>query len=207
VFKPGTDPFDRLAAGGDPAAAAERFLIAAGRDDTLDHCRAVAEEAGRLALLYGLDVGRTRLAALIHDLAAVVPDAERVAVAESLGLAPDDDQRRVPLLLHGPIAATVLRRRLGVQDEEVLAAVRWHTTCRPGATPLELVVFVADKIALDPTSPERDFVPAVRSAAERSLEEAALVYLDWLIAHLAAIGGRAHPDALAAHRDLRSVRG
>lgn len=166
------------------------------------HCRAVAGEAGRLAHRHGLDVERSRLAGMLHDLAAVVPDGERVAVAESLGLVPDAGERTVPLLLHGPIAAAVVSQRLGVADEGALAAVRWHTTCRAGATPLELVVFVADKIALDPSAPVRDFVPAVREAAARSLEEAALVYLDWVIAHLAAQGAQAHPDTLAAREEL-----
>jgi predicted HD superfamily hydrolase involved in NAD metabolism len=197
-----TDYFIKLAATGDPAADGAAFLIAAGREDTLAHCRAVAEEAARLALRYGLDPRRARLAALLHDLAVVVPDADRVVVAESLGLIPDDDERRVPLLLHGPIAAAVLRR-LGVNDEEVLAAVRDHTTCRPGATPLQLAVFVADKISLDPAAPVRDFVPAVRAAADHSLERAALVYLDWMIPYLQARGGAAHPNALAARDVLR----
>ena len=181
-------------------------MTAAGREDTLAHCRAVAEEAGRLARRFGLDEARARLAGLLHDLAAVVPNPERVATAEALGLVPDEEQRRVPLLLHGPIAAAVVRERLEIEDEAVLAAVRGHTTCRAGAGPLELAVFVADKIALDPAAPIRDFVPAVRRAAERSLEEAAWVYLDRMIDRLAMEGGRAHPDALAAREWLRVTK-
>jgi HD superfamily phosphohydrolase YqeK len=91
---------------------------------------------------------------------------------------------------------------LGVTDVEVLDAVKYHTTSRPGAHPLERVVFVADKIALDPNSPVRDFVPAVRAAARNALEEAAFVYLDWVVTNGPRLGWTVHPRVQQAHAEL-----
>ena len=127
-----------------------------------------------------------------------------IAVAEGLGILPDEVQRAVPMLLHGPIAAAVLSLKLGVVDSDVLNAIRYHTTCRAGASELELVVFVADKIALDPSAPVRDFVPEVRAAAERSLQYAALAYLAWVVDRGPELGWQVHSDAIAAYQELET---
>jgi predicted HD superfamily hydrolase involved in NAD metabolism len=198
-----TDYFAQLGRG-DVIAAVVAFLRGAGRSDTLAHCQAVASRAGALAERFGVDVARAVLAASCHDLAAVVPPHEAVSVAERLGIAPDPVQRTAPILLHGAIGAAVLGSRLGVADAEVLDAVRYHTTSRPGAGALERVIFVADKIALDPSSPVRDFVPTVQAAAERSLEAAAFVYLDWVVTWGPRLGWIVHPHVRAAHAELFS---
>ena len=188
---------------GDPAGDAVSLLRAAGRDDTLAHCRTVAAQAEKLALRFGHDAPRARLAAICHDLAAVVPQSRALAVARQLGVKPDPIQQAAPVLLHGPIAAAFLRRQWGVRDDDLLNAIHYHSTGRAGASPLELILFVADKIALDPHSPVRDFVPAVRRAAERSLEQAALIYLEWVMRAGLGLGWMIHPDAQAAYAALR----
>jgi predicted HD superfamily hydrolase involved in NAD metabolism len=198
-----TDYFAELGCG-EAISTVAAFLRGAGRSDTLAHCQAVASRARALAERFGVDVEGAVLAGSCHDLAAVVPHRQAVSVAEGLGLAPDPIERAVPILLHGAIGAAVLRCRLGVTDAEVLDAVRYHTTSRPGAGPLERVVFVADKIALDPSSPVRDFVPAVEGAAERSLEEAALVYLEWVVTCGPRLGWTVHPRVQAAWAELSS---
>lgn len=198
-----TDYFAQLGRG-DVNSTVATFLQGAGRSDTLAHCQEVASQARVLAERFGVDVAQAVLAGSCHDLAAVVPHHEAVSVAESLGLAPDPIERAVPLLLHGAIGAAVLHRKLGVGDAEVLDAVRYHTTSRPGAGALERVVFVADKLALDPSFPVRDFVPAVQAAAERSLEAAALVYLEWVVTTGPWRGWTVHPRVKAACAELQS---
>jgi predicted HD superfamily hydrolase involved in NAD metabolism len=197
--------FASLVRSGDPHADVTAFLQGAGRLDTLAHCQAVAAQARVLAERFGVDEERAKLAAICHDLAAVVPHRDAVLVAELYGLAPDPVERAAPVLLHGPIAAAVLARKLAITDPDLLNAVKYHSTSRPGASALERVIFVADKIALDPSSPVRGFVPAVRSAAEGSLEQAALVYLSWVVTHGERLGWMIHPNVRGAHDELQRV--
>ncbi len=197
--------FAKLQSSGDLQHDLSAFLEQAGRSDTLAHCRAVAAQAQLLAERFDIDVKRAKLAALAHDLAAVVPQGEAVAVALSLGLDPNPVERAAPMLLHGPIAAAVLAEKLGVTDLEILDAVRYHTTSRAGAGSLERLIFVSDKIALDPTAPVRDFVPAVRAAAQESLEQAAFVYLSWGLIHGPQLGWMLHPNTIAAHAELKEA--
>ena len=72
---------------------------------------------------------------------------------------------------------------------------------RAGASTLEKIVFLADKIAYDPTSPhDGEYLPALRAAP--TLNDAALVYLDFLLDNGWRYGWLLHPHAVAAYRDL-----
>ncbi len=195
------DYFEELCPSGDPAADLERFYRAVDRPDTLAHVTRVAAEARVLAAQHGADRQTANLAALAHDLAAVVPATEMIAVAEDMGLHVGGADRVIPLLLHGPIAAAALVDKLDVRDQDLLNAVRYHSTLRTGASTLEKIVFLADKIAYDPTSPHGgEYLPALRAAP--SLDDAALVYLDFTLDNAWRYGWLLHPNAVAAYRDL-----
>ena len=200
-----SDPLDYFAAlqpSGDAVAEVERFL-APRQPDTWRHVLAVAEVAESLAARFGLDQSPTRLAALSHDLAAVVPRVALIPTALAWGVPLSPVDREIPQVLHGPIAAAVLVRRLQVVDSGVLSAVRYHTTLRPAAAPLDLVIFVADKIAYDPTTPRVEYLSAVQAGLERSLEAAAYAYLDFVVTHQAELGWRLHPWLVGAQEELR----
>ena len=195
------DYFAHLVSSGHSLVDLERFYRAVGRLDTLAHVTQVAEEARLLAARFDADSAAAELAALAHDLASVVPAEEMPTVAERLGAEVSAADRAMPALLHGPIAAAALTSRLSVDDEAVLDAVRYHTTLRAGAGTLEKIVFVADKLAYDPRSPHRgEYVPTLRTAD--SLDDAALMYLDFLLDNARRYGWTVHPRAIAAHRDL-----
>ena len=202
VSQSGTiDYFEKLCPSGDPTADVRHFYRAMGRPDTLAHVTQVAEKAQDLAVRFGADRAAANLAALAHDLAAVVPAAKMIAVAERMGLPVDGADRAIPLLLHGPIAAAALVKKLGVRDEDVLNAVRYHSTLRAGASDLEKVIFLADKLAYDPTSPHGgEYLPALTAAP--TLDDASLVYLDFLLDNGWRYGWILHPNAVAAYREL-----
>ena len=195
------DYFAELGSTGDPVADVRRFYQAAKRLDTLEHVTAVAEVAVDLAAQHSVDCAKANLAALAHDLAVVVPPAQTLAAAEDMGLLLGEADRRIGPVLHGPIAAAALPVKLNIRDQDLLNAVRYHSTLRAGASVLEKIVFVADKIAYDPTSSHRgEYVPALRAA--RSLDEAALAYLAFLRVNVSQHGGVMHPNAVAAYREL-----
>jgi predicted HD superfamily hydrolase involved in NAD metabolism len=196
-----TDYFAALNPSGDPDRDIEEFYYSESQLDTLVHVKQVATEARDLAARVGADTSAVNLAALAHDLAGVVPVVEMPAVAAGMGLPIEEADRAIPQLLHGPIAAAALVEKLAVCDEDVLNAVRYHSTLRAGASILEKIIFVADKLAYDPTSAHGgEYVPALRAA--RSLDGAALVYLGFLQAYASRYGWLMHPNATAAYRDL-----
>ena len=108
----------------------------------------------------------------------------------------------MPLLLHGPLGdAHLLREECAVTDEDVLQAVRWHSTSCPGMSRVGLIVFIADKV--EPQKVER--APHLRRTAElarESLERAAVEYLTAEIASLLEKGSLIHPVSIEARNHL-----
>ncbi len=198
--------FDQLASTGQPVKDVRRFLQAVGRLDTLRHVSHVAAMGRQLARRFSLSLAQSDLTCIAHDLAAVVPAREILGVVERLGVPLSDADRAIPQVIHGPVAAAVLREKLGVADEEVLNAVRYHTTLRAGASPLEQLTFIADKFAYDPTTPDMSFHPALVGAwqAGAGLPELCFIYLDWAVRVGPRLGWRLHPHLLAAHTELKA---
>lgn len=198
------DYFETLTATGQPVADVRRFLREAGRLDTLRHVSRVAATARKLARRWGIALAQSDVACVAHDLAAVVPFQEIVNCAEQWGVPLSEADRAIPQVIHGAMAAAVLQARLGVQDADVLNAVRYHTTLRAGASPLEQLVFIADKIEYDPTSRNTEFHPALMAAVRvgASLPALCFTYLDWVVRAGPRWGWKVHPHARAAWAEL-----
>jgi predicted HD superfamily hydrolase involved in NAD metabolism len=158
-----------------------------------EHTLRVADTAEDLALAHDLDAQWARLAALLHDAAREMAPEEFLHLADKWHLEVGDPERQSPKLLHGPVAAELARRELGVDDEEVLEAIRTHTTARTGMGPLALVLYVADKI-----EPARDYpsVERLRTLARLDLNGAAAESLRRAIAHNEERGKATHPASL-----------
>jgi predicted HD superfamily hydrolase involved in NAD metabolism len=161
-------------------------------DKRYDHTLRVVDTVERLAKLHGLDPRRARLAGLLHDTAREAGKEELLRVAEEENLSVGDFERERPILLHGPVAAELSRKDLGVEDAEVLDAVRAHTTGKPGMDPLALALYVADKI-----EPGRDQpgVEGLRKLASKSLRRAATAALEGSISHNQERGRPTHPKS------------
>lgn len=92
--------FERLTPSGFPVADVRRFLRDVGR---------VAAVGRRLARRFGVPLAQSDLACTAHDLAAVVPLRNVLAAAEALGVPLTEADRAIPQVVHGPVAAAVLR--------------------------------------------------------------------------------------------------
>ncbi len=171
---------------------AESYARGRLSDKRYAHTLRVAETAERLAKLHGLDPERARLAGLLHDTAREVGKEELLRVAGEDGLPVGDFERERPILLHGPVAAELAREDLGVEDSEVLNAVRAHTTGEPGMGPLALALFVSDKIE---PGREQSGVQDLRELAPVSLHRAARAALEDSISYNERRNRPAHPKS------------
>jgi len=141
------------------------------------HTMGVMESAVRLAAKYGADPEKAELAAILHDVCKYWPvDRQAEAVRQS-GRDLDVLAYEKPLW-HAHAGAFVAKRDYGVTDEEVLDAIRWHTSGRERMTLLDKIICLADYI-----EPGRDFpgVDRLRELAESSLEGALLAGFDGTI--------------------------
>ncbi len=160
-------------------ADVRRFLEHHGCRHTAEHSQAVVAVAEHLARRFGAGVEVVSAAAWLHDVSAVIPNAQRLEAAPALGIEVLDEERAVPMILHQKLSAVMAEMLFDVHDADVLAAIRYHTTLHPHAELPAKIVFVADKLAWDqPGRPP--YEAALLAALERSLDSAVCVYLDSL---------------------------
>ena len=154
-----------------------------------------------LASRHGIDEERAELAILGHDVARTAKKNEILRMAERFGMSTLDIERRSPLTLHGPVGAELLRHEDGLDDEEILAAVRWHTTGHPSLTPLGLLVFIADK--LEPRKIKSyPYQRELQHIANESLSQAVLEFLCRESALRLQSRRPVHPSSVAAINTL-----
>ncbi len=163
------------------------------------HSKNVAKAAVRLAEKYGADTEKAEIAGILHDITKELNLENQLQIIESGGIILDDICKNSPQLLHAITGMVYCRDELGINDTDILNAVRYHTTARADMSLLEKILFVADFI-----SDERDYpdVGIMRAECERSLEDGILYGLGFVIPDLVKRKRAIHPDALAAFNEL-----
>ena len=165
------------------------------------HVRRVQRIAVELANHHAVDIQRAELAALCHDIARAIKGEELLRRAKEWGIPLHPVEEALPILLHGPVGAEILRRDCAVEDEDVLEAVRWHTTSSRGLSAISKVVFLADK--LDPSKASRyPYIMQLQALARKDLDKAMLFFLERELASHVVRGELIHPASVEARNDL-----
>ena len=183
-----------------------RDAIEALPEGLRNHILRVEAESLALASAHGVDVHRAAVSALGHDLVRHLKGPQLLAMAAQYGLAPDAIETASPILVHGPVAACILARDYGFDDAEILAGIDCHTTARAGMTPLEQVLFVADKVEPHKLAREAELAE-VKDLAVADLRAAVLRYLDLNFAKSLRRGWQIHPRSLEARNELLVLLG
>lgn len=166
-----------------------------------EHVVRVVDEAVRLANIHDIDTQAVRIAALGHDLLRALNNERLLGIAADQSYPADAVDRMEPILLHGPLAVAILREQYKVLDADILGAVAYHTTAHAGMTPLQKLIFLADKI-----EPEKRALDAaldrVAELAETDLDAAMLVFLNHYVEVALEAGWALHPNTVAARNEL-----
>lgn len=120
------------------------------------HSLRVAQTAVSLARVHGVDSGKAELAGLLHDFCKEYAKADLVRIAVDEKLLTSREDLLMPQVLHGPVAAVVLKAEGLCDDEEILQAVRYHTTGHPDMGELAKIIFIADYIEPGRKTPHID---------------------------------------------------
>ncbi|WP_027407871.1 bis(5'-nucleosyl)-tetraphosphatase (symmetrical) YqeK [Anoxybacteroides tepidamans] len=162
------------------------------------HTLGVMETAIELARKYGVDEKKAELAAIFHDYAKFRPKEEMKQIILEQNM-PNDLLSYNMELWHAPVGAYLVQREVGIQDEEVLNAIRYHTSGRANMTALEKVVYVADYI-----EPGRIFpgVEEVRELARHDLDEALIQALKNTIQFLMKKNQPIYPDTFYTYNAM-----
>jgi len=163
------------------------------------HSLNVADMAQKLADRYDADREKAYFAGLVHDSTKNIPDNEQLQIMKNGGIILTSEEKSNPSLYHSISGSVYVRDELKCFDDEIISAIRYHTTGKANMTLLEKIIYVADFI-----SAERNFngVEYMRKLAFEDLDKACLFAVDFSIPNL--IGRRVvlHPDTVALYNDL-----
>lgn len=125
-----------------------------------NHSIATMEEAEKLASTYKVNTEKAKIAGLLHD--------------SGKEICPDN-------LKHAKKSAELARDKFGVEDEDIINAITFHTTGRVNMTLLEKIIFIADKI-----EPGRFYegVEEIRKTAYSNIDEAIIKSLESTIEYV-----------------------
>ena len=134
------------------------------------HTIGVMETAIKLAEKYGEDVKKAETAAIFHDYAKFRPKDEMKQIII--------EQKMDPNLLlfhselwHAPVGAYLVEKEADIKDNDILDAIRFHTSGRPNMSKLEKIIYLADYIEPGMAFPGVD---DVRELAKNNFEQAFL---------------------------------
>ena len=145
------------------------------------HTLGVVETAKDLAKRYGVDIKKAEIAALAHDIAKNLSSEQLLKIIEANNITLSVDEKNTRELWHSIVGPIVARERFGIVDEEILSAIRWHTTGKENMSKLDKIIYLADMI-----EPSRDFsmVEELRNDSKDDLDKAMLNALTYTIKYL-----------------------
>lgn len=122
-------------------------------EERLLHSLGSAQCAAELAEMFNLDEKKAYIAGLLHDCAKCVEKEKMFEIAKHLEL--DENELNNEKIIHAPVSAYLANKEFGIEDGEILSAIRLHTVGKLDMSDFEKVVFLADKI--EPNTRDLDF--------------------------------------------------
>ena len=205
-MKKNNDDIEKAALLAEPKAVEiEKYIKSKLKPERYGHVLSVRELALDLAKKYGADLRKVNLAALLHDCAKWMRTSEQYEAAANHEIQLDEVERHNPSLLHALIGVEFAVSHFGVDNPEILSAIRIHTTGSGKMTLIDKILYVADF-----AEPKRNHAEAhaVRELAYQDLNKAVFEVSCYKIEHLLAKGVLIHPHTIDAYNSaLREISG
>lgn len=168
-------------------------------DFRFHHSIAVANQSVILAERFGGDPEKAYVAGLLHDICKNLKSEEQLQFFASSAIMLTDAEKFSPKVWHAISGAYFLTENLKIKDNDIINAVRYHTTGRAGMSLLEKIIYIADLTSVDRNYPDVDIL---RDIIKTNLEEGLIYALKFTITSLATKEQSIHPDTICAYNDL-----
>lgn len=160
----------------------QTYYLDGGCEKTYKHVVEVSKLAIQFAKRFELDLKICEEAALLHDISAVLKPMQMLEIAKRKQWVLDLAEEKYPFLLHQKISGEIAREQFGVTNPSVLNAITCHTTLKRNASNIDMVIFLADKLAWDQIGVP-PYLDEVLQALDISLIHGCMVYLQYQFDH------------------------
>jgi len=171
------------------------------KESRFEHSLSVAHLAYRIAKIHQLDYRKAYIAGILHDIAKDMDKNQSMAMMKQFY---PDFVSIGAFAYHQFLGEKLAKDNFEVTDEEILGAIKYHTTGKAAMNWLEKLIYAVDKA--DPT---RDYDSSnLISAMEKGVEEGFLTVLkanrDFLLSKHKDINNRLTDECLKYY--LRNLR-
>lgn len=171
------------------------------------HTLGVMYTCAALAMRYGCDMEKALVAGLLHDCAKCMPNDKKIKICKKNHIPVSEAELDNPFLLHAKVGAFLAYDKYGVKDEEILNAIRYHTTGTTNMTLLEKITYIADYI--EPSRTKAPNLDTIRKLAFVDIDKALYVVFRDTLQYLQHTGheiDQTTRQAYEFYRDLYNKR-
>lgn len=155
------------------------------------HTIGVMYTAAALAMAHNADMEQALYAGLLHDCAKCIPNDEKITLCEQYEITISDAERKSPFLLHAKLGAYYAKTIYGIEDNDILHAIKVHTTGEPEMNLLDKIIYIADYI--EPNREQAPNLTFIRKLAFEDLDKAMEKILSDTLQYLTEKGGEIDP--------------
>uniref|UniRef100_UPI003564F055 bis(5'-nucleosyl)-tetraphosphatase (symmetrical) YqeK n=1 Tax=Fusobacterium nucleatum TaxID=851 RepID=UPI003564F055 len=156
------------------------------------HTLGVVEMSEKLAKIYNANIQKCKVAALLHDICKEM-DMEYIKNICKNNFINELSEENLENneILHGFAGAYYVKNELGINDKEILNAIKYHTVGAKDMTLLEKIVYIADAIEYGRNYPS---VVEIREETFKNLDKGILMEIEHKEEYLESIGKKSHPN-------------
>lgn len=148
------------------------------KQKTYEHVVNVSKVSVDLAKQFHLDETKCKMAALLHDVSAIMTPQDMYLEILSRHLSIDHAEQKYPFLLHQRVSKIIAEEIFLIHDKDILSAIECHTTLKKDANLYDKVIYIADKIAWDQDG-EPPYLLEVIESLKISLDRACYVFMKY----------------------------
>ena len=156
------------------------------------HTLGVVEMSEKLAKIYNADIEKCKVAALLHDICKEM-DMEyikNICKNNFMNELSEEDLENNEIL-HGFAGAYYVKNELGINDKEILSAIKYHTVGAENMTSVEKIVYIADAIEYGRNYPS---VAEIREETFKNLDKGILMEIEHKERYLKSVGKKSHSN-------------
>lgn len=162
----------------------------------LQHSINVSECAVKLSEIYKYDKEKAKIAGIAHDCAKYFTNEQIKECVRMFNVELDPLEVNSRALSHSIIGSYVAKEVFKIEDEEIINAIRYHTTGRENMSLLEKIIYMADLIEEGRKFPR---VEELRELAfSGNLEQALILSFDNTIKFVIDNNQLIHPRTVSA---------
>ena len=164
------------------------------------HTLGVVEMAEKLAKIYNADIEKCKVAALLHDICKEMDIGyiKNICKNNFMSELSEEDLENNEIL-HGFAGSYYIKNELGVDDKEILSAIKYHTVGAKNMTLVEKIVYIADATEYGRNYPS---VVAIREETFKNLDRGILMEIEHKEKYLESIGKKSHPNTEELKKEL-----